>query len=229
MSCTAIKRALLIGIDYSGTKNNLNGCVNDCEHIDCLLTCKLGYKIDNIVFLNDSDPNNRDKMPTRENILRELKTKIRETQKGDILFFFFSGHGNRCKDVKRIDKHGYEQGIVPLDMKIIMDEELRDLFSKLHQDCTIFIMTDSCFSGNIIDLRYKLDIKKIKKNGRELIQTTLETDEFYPETPFTIMHLAGCKENQTSADAFEDGEDQGMLSWGFLKVMKQYNNQPTLV
>lgn len=223
---TATKRALLIGINYTRTENQLQGCVADCEHIDCLLTSKLGYDVNNIVFLNDSK--NSNKLPTRENILRELKSKIRETQKGDMFFLGYSGHGSRCKDPKRTDKHGYEESIVPLDLNEIMDQELRQLFCELHQDCNVFVMTDSCFSGNVIDLRYNLDVKRIKKNERNIIESTLQTDECYPETQCTIVQLSGCKTTQTSADAYEDKEHQGAMTWAFLKVMKQHDNKLTL-
>ena len=38
-----LKRALLVGINYVGTGNDLRGCINDVENMELLLRQKLGF------------------------------------------------------------------------------------------------------------------------------------------------------------------------------------------
>ena len=70
------KRALIVGINYTGTSSALNGCITDAENVKQELL-KRGYAERNIVFLTD----NTDVKPTRENILKELLALIRCSMK----------------------------------------------------------------------------------------------------------------------------------------------------
>jgi hypothetical protein len=46
------KRALLIGVNYMGTRAQLNGCINDARCLHYLLTHRLGFREDQVsVFL----------------------------------------------------------------------------------------------------------------------------------------------------------------------------------
>ena len=60
-----MKRALLVGINYRGTKSELSGCINDVENVKKYLL-KRGYSEENIVVLTDDTP----VKPTKSNILK---------------------------------------------------------------------------------------------------------------------------------------------------------------
>jgi len=64
------KRALLIGINYPNTPNQLQGCINDVVEMKSLIIDAYGFNPNTIVTLRDDDPSN---MPTRARILQELK------------------------------------------------------------------------------------------------------------------------------------------------------------
>ena len=66
------KRALLIGINYFNMPDyRLSGCIDDICSMRNMLIDAYGYDKSNIIMLRD-DTENRDLMPTYENIMREL-------------------------------------------------------------------------------------------------------------------------------------------------------------
>jgi hypothetical protein len=48
-----IKRALLMGLNYKGTNNSLNGCINDTENISNFLVNNDYFHKDEIIFMSD--------------------------------------------------------------------------------------------------------------------------------------------------------------------------------
>ena len=83
------KKALLIGINYTGTQNELYGCIND---VNCIKEriCKQGFTENNINIITDLTS----KKATRANILTEFKNLLVNSKAGDFLFFTYSGHGS---------------------------------------------------------------------------------------------------------------------------------------
>ena len=84
--------ALLVGINYTGTINELYGCINDTKNVEELLKNK--YNFTNITLLNDETK----EKPTKQNILKGLQTLLLNTASGDTAFFMFSGHGTPLSD-----------------------------------------------------------------------------------------------------------------------------------
>jgi len=80
----------LIGINYTGTENELSGCQNDVKNMYQYIKLIHGFKDDNITILMDDGEH---EMPTYENILNAYHRIIAESQPGDALFFHYSGHG----------------------------------------------------------------------------------------------------------------------------------------
>jgi uncharacterized caspase-like protein len=95
---TGKKKALLIGINYFRTPNELKGCLNDVKNIKEFLI-ERGFKDEpsSMVTLTDDNP---DKLPLRSNIISSCKWLVEDAQPGDSLFFHFSGHGEQIADKK---------------------------------------------------------------------------------------------------------------------------------
>ena len=143
------KKALLIGINYTGTTDELYGCINDVESIKERITAN-GFKDINV--LTDLTA----KKATRSNILLEFKNLLVNSKEGDLLFFLYSGHGSYALDRNRDEKDGYDELIVSCDLQGILDDELKSLIQTLLKPhVTLFAMFDSCFSGSVLDLKYQ--------------------------------------------------------------------------
>ena len=203
------KKALLIGINYTGTQNELYGCIND---VNCIKEriCKQGFTENNINIITDLTS----KKATRANILTEFKNLLVNSRAGDFLFFTYSGHGSYTLDRNGDEKDGYDEMIVSCDLQGILDDEFKSLIqTNLKTDVTLFAMFDSCFSGSVLDLKYQyldsLNYEKYTENSKVL------------ETNGNVFMISGCTDEQTSADAFINGKANGAMTWSLLEGLKQ--------
>jgi len=200
------KKALLIGINYIGTSNELYGCINDA----LLIKDRLGPNgFTNITMLTDLTP----KKPTRVNILEEFKNLLMNCQAGDFLFFSYSGHGSYTFDRNNDELDGRDELIVSSDVKGILDDEFKSLIQTyLKPDATLFALFDSCFSGSVLDLKYQyldsLNYDNYSENSKTL------------DTLGNVIMISGCTDNQTSADAFFGKQANGAMTWSLLESLK---------
>uniref|UniRef100_A0A0D9V6S3 Peptidase C14 caspase domain-containing protein n=1 Tax=Leersia perrieri TaxID=77586 RepID=A0A0D9V6S3_9ORYZ len=144
------KRALLVGINYPGTKAELKGCHNDVDRMHRCLVDRFGFEEDDIRVLVDRDSSGT--QPTGANIRRALAQLVGEARPGDFLFFHYSGHGTRLPaETGQNDDTGYDECIVPSDMNLITDQDFRELVQKVPNGCLFTIVSDSCHSGGLLD------------------------------------------------------------------------------
>ena len=206
--------ALVIGINYVGSQYELYGCINDANSMNTLLL-ENGFK--NIKILTD---NTIDK-PNKQTILSEFTKLLVQANKGDILFFSYSGHGSYIKDNNGNEITGYDQMICPLDFNMVLDDELKNIINKnLKSGVTLIALFDSCFSGSVLDLKYQyMDILQ----SNNLTENTKEN-----ETNGNVIMISGASDIQTSADTFENNMNQGAMTWAFLQCVKSKNNNKSM-
>lgn len=141
----AVKRALLVGCNYPGTKAELAGCANDVQNWRELLTQHFGFQDANIKILVDEG--DEYEQPTGKNIKRELSHIVKESRPGDVVFFQFSGHGVQvpADEDGDFEEDGLDEALCPTDLNLIIDDDLRDILSELdsgeeiavHQGCVL--------------------------------------------------------------------------------------------
>ena len=204
------KKALLIGINYTGTENQLDGCINDVDSIVERIS-KNGFNTIN--KLTDVTL----KKPSRENILNECKNLLVNSQSGDLLLLFYSGHGSYILDKNRDEVDGYDEMIVSSDLQGITDDELKSLIQTyLKKDVTLVAIFDSCFSGSVLDLKYQyldsLNYDKYTENAKN------------NDTLGNVFMISGCTDEQTSADANINNKFNGAMTWSLLETLKTKNN-----
>lgn len=204
------KNALIIGINYIGTSNKLEGCINDAKHLSTLMTSS-GFQ--NIKLLTDHTL----EKPTRNNILNGFTNLLANSKTGDVVFFSYSGHGSYTVDKNNEEATGYDQMIVPCDFKCIVDDDLKKIIdANLKIGVTLIALFDSCFSGSVLDLKYQysdsLDNNNFTENNSESI------------TKGNVIMISGCSDIQTSADAKINNKAQGALTWAFLQTFNSSKN-----
>jgi hypothetical protein len=161
----AVRRALVVGIDIyeadatkietssaassraAGSWTNLQGATTDAEVFRSLLINKFGFAEENIVVLLDS-------AATRARILQELDSHLmRKSEPGDIVAFYYAGHGSQVVNTLASEQDGLDESIVPADSVLgaddIRDKELAIMFNKIiDTGAELTVVLDSCHSGS---------------------------------------------------------------------------------
>lgn len=89
MKHPGLKRAVLIGINYSGKKGQLSDCHADTEHMKEFLAKTQGFAEADITVLMDK--HGHPYYPTRKNILACFRRLVTQSKAGDVAFVHFSG------------------------------------------------------------------------------------------------------------------------------------------
>lgn len=202
-----VKKALLVGCNYENTPYQLYGCINDTSNIKNILQKHYGYS--QFTVLTDNTTNK----PTKSNIIKEFTNLLRNSSKGDSLFFMFSGHGTYDTDLNGDEPDGRDELIVPLDYnQYIRDDELNKIIQdNLKPDVKLFALFDCCFSGTVLDLKYNQIDNSITLNNT-------------PDTKGLVCMISGCKDNQTSMDTVVEINKvemaSGAMTFAFIKTIE---------
>ena len=161
-------RVLLIGNNYCGTPNELRGCYNDIIAVrDFVLSfADKRFGTPKFFILGDDRlheaPNGRG---TGENILRGISWLVADALTGDSLIVHYSGHGVALHaSLDRHEMFGVDSAWLPFDYLsfrgggrngMIVDNELRQcLVNMIPLGVRLWLTSDSCHSGSVLDLRY---------------------------------------------------------------------------
>lgn len=164
--CNGNRKALVVGINYIGSRNELRGCINDAQNIWNFLTSRYGYRPEDIVMLSD-DQRNMASIPTKANMLRAMHWLVKDARPNDSLFFHYSGHGGQTKDLDGDEADGMDDVIYPVDFEMaghIVDDDMHDIMVKaLPPGVRLTALFDSCHSGTVLDLPYTYSTKGVVK------------------------------------------------------------------
>ena len=202
-----VKRALLIGINYTGSQYALRGCINDVQNLRSHLLTR-GFEAANIRFLTDVTND-----VSKQSLLTAIREFISSLQGGDYGVFHYSGHGGQIKDFTRDETDGRDECIYafvkPNRLEPIIDDTLRvELVDKLHPNAILRCVLDCCNSGTGMDLPYFYYPRgTLSRDARESLSTK------------DVVCISGCKDNQTSADSVIQGQPQGALTASLLLAL----------
>jgi metacaspase-1 len=217
------RKALLIGCNYTGTKSQLNGCINDINNIHNFLVKHNHFKESEITMMSDHTGAHGEELPTRANIITAINKFVSDIPKTGrcVLFFHYSGHGSYTIDLNGDEPDRRDETIVPLDYHksgLIIDDDLKTLLvNPLRENVDLFCLMDACHSGTGLDLRYECRVRKIGRTQKYSIKNNRGTED----SKANVILISGCKDKQTSADAYIHGKYQGAMTWGFLKVQRK--------
>ncbi|THU76334.1 hypothetical protein K435DRAFT_705051 [Dendrothele bispora CBS 962.96] len=221
--CTGRKKALCIGINYIGQRDELRGCINDAEHVREFLIRQYHFRPQDIVILADNRLDSR-QQPIRKNMIDAMYWLVKDAQPNDSLFFHYSGHGGQTEDLEGDELDGMDSVIYPVDFRkrghIVDDEMHRIMVKNLPPGCRLTALFDSCYSGTMLDLPFIYSIQgKLKGNmvsprARKRLAS-----------PADAISFSACKDGQESADTFQGGVAVGAMSYAFIKSLKRNPNQ----
>ena len=217
------KKALLVGINYTGTPSALRGCLNDVYEIESVL--KNNFKFSNIKKILDHDA-------TTNAIYEGLYWLIDNAKSGDILYFHYSGHGSQIVDQNHDEPDRLDEIICPVDInwrdKVIRDDALAHIFSKLPKGVHLTVTLDCCNSGTGLrgtmgNMNFSPKEAKnrwmptpifmaeaIKRYNLTSGKKGLFLTEDRKSDQQAGILISGCKSNQTSADAWIPSKNKFM-------------------
>jgi hypothetical protein len=167
-------RALLVGVAayrHLDESQHLSAPRNDVIEMRELLI-KRGVKRQNITILSDSGKaperltnSERERLPTRRNIMAALETLTKSSQRGDFAVVYLSGHGSFQPDQPdgpdRDEEDGLDEVFLPYDVEVsspdgratvitngIVDDELGKFAAAIRdKGVDLWFTLDSCHSG----------------------------------------------------------------------------------
>lgn len=212
---TPNKKAIIVGSNYFG-EYALNGCLNDCVNIRNLLMGVFSFNDQRITKIDDNNLK-----PTKENIMREFAKMLSLANDGDILFFHFSGHGFQIQTDNPREEDGYEEVIITNEgennLNSIWDNDFKQMITdNLKSDATLVALFDSCHSGTVMDMKWNYD-------------TTLgnfveNVNDVQIQMPGNVIMFGSCQEGQLSSDFYVDYQNQGILSYEFIRCVRANPN-----
>ncbi|KAI0540834.1 peptidase C14, caspase domain-containing protein [Xylaria digitata] len=145
----ARKKALIIGINYSGTDHELQGCIHDTANVEDFLVNDRNFspsEHDMVVMSDGLGSEGTPFYPTGANILAAINWLVTRNRPGDIL----NDDGDRPS--------GFDDTICPVDFQEngqITSEDLhRAIVSPMNPECRLTILFDCCHSGSACELPY---------------------------------------------------------------------------
>lgn len=160
------KYALLVGINYEGSRNSLSTPVRDVPYIYQLLTSYFGYDWRDFTILTDRKlelPCGKKGIPTRSNIISTLRDIVKHASWGDRVFLFFAGRGIRVLDEDGDEEDGWDGALLPLDYKTkgnILDDELHSVIRRLKKGVQMTALFDANHSETGLDLPFNFRLGK---------------------------------------------------------------------
>lgn len=232
-------RALCVGINQFSNlpmASWLNGCVNDANDMAAMLR-KRGFAPRSVTVLTDDQA-------TKANVMAALTKLVETAKEGDHIVFSFSSHGTQVPDTDgddgRPETDGADEAFACYDMAqkgdqwdpdtVIIDDELRVLFGKLPKGVVMEAFLDTCHSGDglraedLLSGRRPRFVPPPTVQGLRVIQatttksTTSELVKAIPAGGRPVL-FAGCRSDQTSADATFDGRPSGAFTYYLLKAL----------
>jgi hypothetical protein len=210
-----LKRAVLIGINYTGTSYELYGCINDATNMQAQL--KTFYpECADFRLITD----NTAIKPTRASILDAIDWLVTGLKAGENVMFHFSGHGGLVRDKNGDEVSGFDSCIYPVNngrIETILDDELRTaLAARVPVGSKCLVVLDCCHSGTAVDLRYKWNAPL----AGSMVYTE---DQKYAKTAGDVLFLSGCRDAQTAADTVgKDNKPCGALTMSLLETWRTY-------
>jgi hypothetical protein len=240
------KRAFLVGINrYQIAGADLRGCVNDVKDLSAALVEFHGFKKSDITVLTDL-------AATKKAMQAGIKALIRDSKKGDVALVHYSGHGSHVPDDNGDESDGRDEILCPANLDWddpLRDDWLRTTLDGVKAGVNLTVIMDCCHSGTNtraivppdapIKERYlpspsslkavesgRSEPRKISsglrassraaRKGRDIVKAEL------PEVLIT-----GCRDTQTSADAFINGKFNGALTFALVDAIRKSRGRLT--
>ena len=218
---------------------NLKGPLNDVRIMKEALTSRYGFREEDIKVLTEKEA-------TRDNIIRAFESwLINGTKEGDLVFFYFSGHGTQVPDQNGDEEDGLDEALCPYDVqpkgsknvieaRLIIDDELGEMLRKLpERDVTVVV--DACHSGSMTRSINRVPVSDLEETPAYQARfIPVEIDESHvrgkalsldipkqEDIPEGQIFISSSREDQISLEIGLPEGFHGAMTSGLVEGMKQ--------
>lgn len=232
------RRALCVGINQfpSASVSQLKGCVNDAHDMAAVFRDLVGFSSADITILTDQQA-------TKASITAALRDMVNAARAGTIkyLAFSLSSHGTQVPDFSGDEPDNKDEAFCTYDMapdgrggwdvsRLLVDDELRDLFLTLPADVLLEVYLDTCHSGTgLRDLSQRIPryapppspaavAALANRTPRSLARSLSEAGSRH--------HIlwTGCRADQSSYDSYFNNRPNGAFTYYWTRAMRASNN-----
>jgi hypothetical protein len=199
----------------------LDGTVNDIESIRDVLIHMFGFSKDSIYMLENEEA-------TRQAIIDGMrKYFIDQAKDGDVLFFYYAGHGSQVRNSASYKADKQDETIVPWDANAgvwdIRDKEIARLFNESldKHKVTLTAIFDSCHSGSIArGLPSAIKVRSIPGDSRD-------ANDDYRATPPEdrgVLIISAAQFNESASEDSDVHEGKSIPHGAFtLALVRAFN------
>ncbi len=240
------KRALLIGINqYQIAGADLRGCVNDVQDVAAALVEFYGFNKKDITVLTDA-------AATKKAMQAGIAALVRDSKKGDVAVLHYSGHGSNVPDDNDDEADGRDEILCPTDLDWkdpMRDDWLRSTLDGMKDGVNFTAIMDCCHSGTNtraflppdapVKQRYLpspwglVAAESGRRQPRKVLSEVRRSSPAARKAKDIVnadlpeLLLTGCRDTQTSADAFINGRYNGALTWGLVNAIQKAKGKLT--
>ncbi|MBN1565629.1 MAG: caspase family protein [Anaerolineae bacterium] len=233
-----MKKGLIVGIDkYRNPSWNLEGCTMDAAIMSGMLQDHFGFPTDNIRVLMDE-------RATKAAMLERIDWLTRDAKPGDVMVFFYAGHGSqvRDRDGDELEDH-MDEILCPHDLNWddpLTDDILGTYFKRVPQGANLTVVFDCCNSGTATrsmwaevradgtvsepeykKTRYIKPPLDIEHRGRGIALKTRRIGEVIMKENHILM--TACQSNQEAQEKRFGGQARGAFSYYMGEAFKRAN------
>jgi hypothetical protein len=174
--------------------------------------------------------------PTRQNIISGITALVAGMVAGDEAVFHYSGHGTLVRDRNGDEASGLDSCLCPLDYNapasagggIVTDDEIRALLvNRVPSGARLYVILDCCHNGTGCDIRYKYeDFSLLLRPATARTSPVWRTQQKafvqgkYTDTVGEVYMISGCRDEQTSADAYINNAFAGALTYAIFAILR---------
>lgn len=234
------RRAVLIGINrYRIPGADLRGCVNDVKNMRRALVKYFGFKVANIRVLTDFKA-------TKKAMQQAITSLVAGARKGDVLYLHYSGHGSNVPDRDGDEADRRDEILCPTDLdwkNPLADDWLRTTFNKLRAGVRLTVVMDCCHSGSntraipqpdepvisrYLPSPWDIMAQESRRKLRGAVKGTLRRSRRTARRRSDVVEarigevlITGCRDTQTSADAYIGGSYNGALTYSLVVAIRE--------
>jgi metacaspase-1 len=240
------KRAFLIGINkYQVAGADLRGCVNDVKDLSAALIEFHGFRKSDITVVTDL-------AATKKAMEAGIRALLRASKKGDVAVLHYSGHGSHVPDDNRDESDGRDETLCPADLDWddpFRDDWLRTTLDGMNAGVKLTVIMDCCHSGTntraivppdapvkerYLPSPFTLKAVESGRSAPRKVSSELRSSSRAARRARDIVTadipellITGCRDTQTSADAFINGRFNGALTFALVQAIRKARGKLT--